>query len=252
LRYAIESIHVEVKMFYAYGRKKKIVRRYPAPKFQTIIEPFAGSAAYSLHGNNWRKKVILIEKDKRIAEIWNWLINEATSKEILAMPDLQIGERSSNFLHILHAATKQAFYYKRIKVTPVLERNWRINKKKMAENIHKVKHWEIICGDYTEAPDVEATWFIDPPYRYDSGLGYHHGSDSLDYESLAKWTLKRNGQIIFCEGPRADYLPFEPLITLKGVAGKRSKEMIFYRENHVTKPIVNNQQTPCIDKYFAK
>lgn len=146
------------------------------------------------------------------------------------MPDLKIGEKTSNFLHILHAATKQAFFYKTIKVTAVLERNWRINKKIMARDLYKVKHWKLICGDYTKAPDIRATWFIDPPYRYESGLGYNHNSSHLDYEDLAKWALNRKGQIIFCEGEKADYLPFEPLITLKSVAGKRNKEMIFYRE----------------------
>ena len=94
------------KMFYYYGRKKQIVRCYPDPNFDNIIEPFAGSAAYSLHGDNWRKNVILIEKDERVASLWQWLIAKATPEEILRMPDLKIGEKSSEFLHIIHAATK--------------------------------------------------------------------------------------------------------------------------------------------------
>lgn len=218
-------------MFYFYGRKKQIAKYYPKPIFNTIIEPFAGSAAYSLYGDNWKKEIILIEKDERIVKIWEWLIYEATPEEILKLPDLKIGEKSSNFLHILHAATKQAFYYKTIKVTPVLERNWRINKKHMAKNLFKIKKWKIILGDYTCAPDIEATWFIDPPYRYESGLGYRNGSNSLDYDALAKWALKRNGEIIFCEGGKADYLPFKPLLTLTGVAGKRNEEAIFHKIN---------------------
>lgn len=227
------------------------MRYYPSPEFSTIIEPFAGSAAYSLHGYNWRKKILLVEKDKRVAEIWDWLINKATPEEILDMPDLRVGEKTSNFLHILHAATKQAFYYKTIKVTPVLERNWRINKKHMARNLFKVKHWKIICEDYTEAPDIEATWFIDPPYRYDSGLGYNHSSRDLDYEALAEWTLERRGQIIFCEGSKADYLPFKPLTTLKSVAGKKSREMIFYRMNRVNQGTTRRQGNSLLEDFFT-
>ena len=48
-------------MFY-YGRKKKLVNRYPSPEYGTIIEPFAGSAAYAMKwGRN--KMVILVEKE---------------------------------------------------------------------------------------------------------------------------------------------------------------------------------------------
>ena len=41
-------------MFYYYGRKKQIIRHYPSPNYDTIIEPFAGSAAYSLYKDNWQ------------------------------------------------------------------------------------------------------------------------------------------------------------------------------------------------------
>ena len=53
-------------MFYYYGRKKQMAKHYPSPNYDTIIEPFAGSAAYSLFGDNWQKNVILIEKDKQV------------------------------------------------------------------------------------------------------------------------------------------------------------------------------------------
>lgn len=216
-------------MFYFYGRKKQIAKYYPKPYYNTIIEPFAGSAAYSLFGNNWQKKVILIEKDKRVVDIWKWLIEEATPEKIVTLRDLKVGDRSSEFLHIIHAATKMAFKYKTIKVTPVLERNWEISKRNMAANLHKIKHWKIIHGDYTDAPNIEATWFIDPPYKGPAGLGYAFDSKQIDYDFLAKWADKRKGEIIFCEGDQADYLPFQPLVVLKGVAGKSNKERIYYK-----------------------
>src|SRR5215203_2854456 len=99
-------------MFYYYGRKKQIARYYPSPNYSIIVEPFAGSAAYSLYGDNWKKEVILVEKDKRVASIWEWLINEVTPQQIKNLPDLTAGEKSSEFLHIIHAATKMAFHYK--------------------------------------------------------------------------------------------------------------------------------------------
>jgi hypothetical protein len=216
-------------MFYYYGRKKQIARRYPEPSHETIVEPFAGAAAYSLYGDRWRRNVILVERDQKVASIWNWLIEEATPLKILSLPELRVGEKSSEFLHIIHAATKMAFKYKTIKVTPVLERNWEISKRVMAANVHKVKHWKIIAGDYTIADDIEATWFIDPPYKSEPGMGYAFGSDRINYESLATWITSRKGQIISCEGKFGDYLPFERLLNLPGIAGKMSEEKVFYR-----------------------
>ena len=218
-------------MFYYYGRKKQIAKHYPSPNCDIIIEPFAGAAAYSFHLDHWQKEIILIEKDPRVADIWDWLINEATPQEIRNLPDLKPGEKSSEFLHIIHAATKQAFKYKTIKVTPVLARNWEISKRVMSENLDKVAHWQIICGDYSIAPNIEATWFIDPPYKSDPGMGYHYSSEMLDYSALAKWSQSRRGEVICCEGLFGDYLPFKPLLDLKGVAGKTSQERIYYQSD---------------------
>ena len=220
-------------MFYYYGRKKQIAKYYPIPHYDVIIEPFAGSAAYSLYKENWRKQVLLIEKDKQVYDIWDWLIHRATSSEIANLPHLEIGEKSSDFLHIIHAVTKMAFHFKTIKVTPVLERNWEISKRVMAKNLHKIKHWQIINGDYTLAPDIKATWFIDPPYKGDAGLGYRYSSKLIDYNQLSDWALHRKGEIIFCEGEHGDYLPFKPLVNLTGVAGKINKEMIFYKSDYI-------------------
>lgn len=219
-------------MFYYYGRKKQIVRRYPRPNFDTIVEPFAGSAAYSLHDNNWQKRVILVEKDEKVAQIWKWFIEEAKSEDIINMPELRVGEKSSEFLHIVHAATKMAFHFKTIKVTPVLARNWEISRRYISNNLHKVKHWEIIHGDFKQTPNVKATWFVDPPYRGNAGLGYRHSSKLIDYKELAEWALQREGEVIFCEGEEGDYLPFKPLVEQKGVAGKVSREVIFYQSEY--------------------
>jgi hypothetical protein len=83
--------------------------------------------------------------------------------------------------------------------------------------------------DYSMSPDIEATWFIDPPYKGDGGMGYRFSSKMLDYNKLAEWVENRKGEVICCEGLNGDYLPFEPLLNLKGVAGKVSKELIYYR-----------------------
>jgi hypothetical protein len=100
----------------------------------------------------------------------------------------------------------------------------------VATSVFKVKHWTVVGGDYTLAPDVEATWFIDPPYRGGPGMGYRFGSDALDYKDLAGWILGRHGQVIACESLNGDYLPFVPLRINMGVAGKQSTEVIWLND----------------------
>ena len=60
-------------MFSYYGSKSKIVGYYPPPKYGKIIEPFAGSARYSL--KYWQNDVLLVDKYPVIVEVWNYLKN---------------------------------------------------------------------------------------------------------------------------------------------------------------------------------
>lgn len=55
-------------MWSYYGSKSKIVSKYPSPIHSTIIEPFAGSARYSL--KYWENDVILYDKYDVIIRLW--------------------------------------------------------------------------------------------------------------------------------------------------------------------------------------
>lgn len=214
-------------MWYFYGRKKKIAGTYQQPSHPVIIEPFAGSAAYSLHGENWRRRVILVERDPQLVALWRWVIQEATPSDILNFPDPVVGDKTSHLLHILHSASKRWWTYKNFKFTEQAMASWRASKRYMASCVPKVKHWQILEGDYSVAPDIEATWFVDPPYQGDPGLGYRYGSDLIDYVALGEWVRGRKGQVIACEGEGASWLPFQPHLTLSGSAGKRSQEVAY-------------------------
>ena len=69
-------------MFSYYGRKRLLAHYYAEPQHDLIVEPFAGSAGYSLHGNRWRKDVLLLDRDTRLVGVWEWLIGEATRATI--------------------------------------------------------------------------------------------------------------------------------------------------------------------------
>jgi site-specific DNA-adenine methylase len=73
-------------MFYYYGRKKKISNKYELSKKDTIIEPFAGSAAYSLRTENISKNVILFEKSKRVYDLYD--PSKKTQKSLASVMNL--------------------------------------------------------------------------------------------------------------------------------------------------------------------
>ena len=92
---------------------------------------------------------------------------------------------------------------------------WNRVKFQIADNLHKIKHWNIIQGDYHDLENDESTWFIDPPYQH-GGIYYRHNNKYMDYNELSEWCKSRNGQIIVCENTKADWLPFTPLKRMKG------------------------------------
>jgi len=221
-------------MFYYYGRKEKIFSYYPKPKYDTIIEPFAGSAAYSM--NYYERNVILIEKDKKIADLWQYLIN-VSPDEILSLPILNKGESLNeekyNYLNN-NQKTLIGFFLNpgsaQPKKSPAKFCAWNEkNRLKLSNDVLKVKHWQIINGDYTEADNIDATWFIDPPYQGNGGKYYKHGNKDFDYESLKDWVLLRNGQVIVCENSEANWMDFKPLVQIQGQKHKTT-EVIFYQD----------------------
>src|SRR5205823_13183454 len=77
---------------------------------------------------------------------------------------------------------------------------WRI-----ASQVSRIRHWEIIQGDYGQAPDVEAHWQVDPPYV---AAGRHYRFHYVDRPTLADWCRQRKGFVQVCGASGEDYLPF--------------------------------------------
>jgi hypothetical protein len=230
----------EDQLFYFYGGKRRLARRYPAPAYDVIVEPFAGSAAYSMRhlvpasGGALVERVILVEKDPRVCELWQRLLGMSEA-DLAAYPIPSAGERTSDFLLMTSACSNRIARTQEMTVTDrmpaVLERMF----KQMALVLpHARDRIEIIEGDYTNAPDIEATWFIDPPYwvagrAQSRGMGYADGCDSssLDYESLAQWCRGRSGQKIVCEQSGATWLPFEHLRLARNSIGRKTAEVVW-------------------------
>jgi hypothetical protein len=217
--------------FSFFGGKWTLSSYYPAPSYGTIIEPFAGSAGYATRFSD--REVILVERDPVIASLWRWLVSVSVD-EVMALP-LDPTKR-----HDLNpdACALIGFWCGRGRTQPantttsswLLSGKWPSSfwgpsaRQRIAEQVQRIRHWRVIEGDYTSAPNIEATWFIDPPYfahrrRYRSRVS--------DYTRLASWTLARRGQAIVCEQEGAAWLPFVPFRMARNLSRKMSAEVIW-------------------------
>jgi site-specific DNA-adenine methylase len=231
-------------VFYYYGGKRRLAKRYPVPQHDVIIEPFAGSAAYALRhldpATRGRavKRVILVEKDPRVCETWDRLLSMDPA-DLTNYPIPKAGERTGDFLLMTSACSNRIARTESMIVTTrmpvVIERMFR---QIAAVLPHAKGRIEVIQGDYTKAPDEEATWFIDPPYwvngrgaspSQSQGKGYAAGCDSssMDYPELAAWCKARKGQVIVCEQSGATWLPFEHLRWARDSIGNKASEVVW-------------------------
>jgi len=231
--------------FSYYGAKFRMGRHYPPPRYSTIVEPFSGAAGYSVH--YWDRDVILVDLDECIAAVWEYLI-ETEPADIRCLP-LIAADTNIRKLDIPEAAQWLIGFWSgqgtpHPRVTPSRWPNemdgsqnsgWSAaTREHVATVARKVSHWRIIHGDYRDAPDIEATWFIDPPYQK-KGKYYRCGSRDLDYGNIGSWCHSRRGQVMACENLGADWLPFEPFMQQRstwkpGTGEQSSAEVVWFNE----------------------
>jgi len=203
--------------------------RYPPPEHDAIIEPFAGAAGYATRYAD--RKITLVERDPIIANLWKYL-TRVSPQEIMAIPtevpgtvdELAICEEARwlvGFWCNKGAASprKSPSAWMRSGIRP--RSYWgEAVREKIASQVEAIRHWEIIEGSYEQAPDVNATWFIDPPYQQ---AGKHYRFKLESYETLAVWCEARRGQVMVCEQEGATWLPFQTFATIKSTPGTNGK-----------------------------
>jgi hypothetical protein len=214
-------------MWSYYGAKTNLIKYYPPPKYGKIIEPFAGTARYSL--KYFDRDILLIDKYDVIIKIWKWL-QSCSPNDILKLPRFKPGQAVNDFTFDCEEAKMFMGFIigcgaerPRIKGADrkIINRPNHVNYnlKRVASELFKIKHWKILKADYTIIPNQKATWFIDPPYQY-GGEAYVMGNKKINYPLLAEWCMERKGQVIVCENTKATWMNFNPIIKQRGSVHK--------------------------------
>lgn len=218
-------------MFPYYGSQWGKARYHPKPQQDRVIEAFAGAAGYSSFYD--ARNVLLIDKDPIIAGLWTYL-TKVSAAEIMALPEMpEVGDTVDNYDLPQEAKWLIGFWLNRGSATPKKSRtaysartdraqlNWGLKaKERIASQLEHVSGWQVREGTFEDAPDVKATWFIDPPY---GDKGKYYRIPFSDFDRLGAWCRERQGMLIACEATGADWLPFEDLGTFKtskGMAGE--------------------------------
>jgi len=219
-----------------YGGKWRAAPHYPPPAYAAIVEPFAGAAGYALRYPD--RQVVLVEKYPTICEMWRFLI-AVSPAEVRRIPEVENVDDLPAWVPqgarwLVGFAMNSACSTPR-RTLSVGRKNLRAMncqfegwtpalRERVASQVEYIRHWRVIEGDYTLAPDIEATWFVDPPYEK---AGKHYAHSRVDYPVLAEWCRMRRGQVMVCEADGAKWLPFRPFRSFKAMSGRTSEEVLW-------------------------
>lgn len=238
--------------FFSYfGAKFMRAPHYPKPRHETIVEPFAGAAGYSVR--HYGHRVVLVDKSPYICGVWRYLI-AAKPSEILRLPLMKPGDDVRALPIPQEAQWLLAFWFNQGSSVPKRTMGGRLStdhlakrteqsfgtwsagpRARIAAQVDRIRHWRIIEGDYTLAPERNATWFVDPPYQH-QGKQYPHQID--DFKELARWCRTRRGQVLVCESAGADWLPFVPIHggRREGATHRKTTEVLWQSESGSAHP----------------
>lgn len=227
--------------FAYYGAKHGLARRYPPPVGGVVVEPFAGSAAYSVHHAAKLDRVLLYDIDPAVVALWHELQTMTPADVDRIGAQVVRGER---FTHPMLAGMAGGWQMgetlagRSCAVTPRMVISWPRVRRRILATLPHLSRWEIRHGTYADAPDVEATWFVDPPYQpilayatpKGAAGGYRFGD--VDYAELGAWCRTRRGLVIVCEQSPASWLPFAPLaMQVNGAPNGKARTEVVWRND---------------------
>src|SRR5262252_2422116 len=209
----IEPGHKPLRPFFSYfGSKRTLAPRYPEPLYPLIIEPFAGSAGYSLY-HHYQHEIVLVDLNPTIVDVWHKV--QLADESFYDLPhgfDYVPSNLDPTTRALMGFWCARAASTPRMKVSPYARdasAGWSPTIiQRLIDQAPYIRNWHVCLGSYRQLPDVVATWFIDAPYQH---LPNSYPYSRIDYEDLADFVLTRPGQVIVCEGGLANWLKFRHL-----------------------------------------
>ncbi len=231
-----------IRQFFSfYGGKWRAAPHYDQPAHDTIIEPFAGSAGFSMRHPD--RQIKLYDADPLIVGLWRYLINvgedeiRALPTEVESVDGLKVCEEARWLI---------GFWLNKAMTAPCrtpskwMRDGWRPNsqwgpviRERVASQLQEIRHWQVEQRSYEDVPLERATWFVDPPYNNAAGRRYRF--HDIDFRALGDWCRSLPGQAIVCEQEGADWLPFQPFRSVRVVAGRntggRANEVVYLQDD---------------------
>jgi hypothetical protein len=151
-------------------------------------------------------------------------------KDILSLPNVENGEFIGDKYKWLCDEERWLMGFSINNASPIPKHtagrmnfnSWNRDKVRIANDLYKIRHWNFVLGDYKCLNNLQATWYVDPPYQFQKL--YKH--NNVNYSELSEWCVSRKGQVIVCENSRATWMEFKPLTELFGQRTK-TLEMIW-------------------------
>lgn len=220
-----------MKPFFSYyGAKWTVARHLGPPRREVVVEPFAGSAAYSTRWNVREARLYDVSAD--IVALWDWLIH-GSERDVMSIPDafddiddvlvLPLGPSllvrwwvAKGRAEPSGALSPWYFQYRNDRDCKV----WGpMVKRRIVEQKPLIARWTIEQMSYADVPNIDAHWHVDPPYAGTPGRRYPHAD--VDFAHLAEWCRTRIGTVDVCENVGASWLPFVGLCNVVSSRGRR-------------------------------
>jgi len=202
-------------MFRYSGSKKRLIKYLPEPPFGTkrIVEPFAGSLAYSMHHRP--KEIFAAEANHLVRGLWNWFVEEAEQERLIELDSMRPKEKidartlglSEPETTLLRLQTSGAYVGQLSSWVLYPQHEPGIGK--MSRNLPYVKSClKPLRSDFrqtqqdTNCEDVMV--FFDPVYHQTSGnYSSEELGDAINPDELSEWLLGLKCPILFTYGEGA-------------------------------------------------
>jgi hypothetical protein len=220
-----------VRPFFSYyGAKYTVAKYLGPPRHDLVIEPFAGSAAYSTRWNVKRARLYDVSPD--IVTLWDWLIHCSTG-DVERIPNTfesmdELAGLSDGARLLVQFWAAKGRYEATTALSPWYfkyrnDQNCHVwgpaVKRRVIEQKPLIAGWTVDLRSYADIEDAEAHWHVDPPYNNAAGRRYPYSA--IDFVHLAEWCRSRSGHVDVCENDGATWLPFTPLCDVVSSRGRR-------------------------------